>query len=50
MVEVFIGAVFGTMIGVVGGVYLVVKSIKNASKITETKIIDGHTVMFIYEN
>ena len=50
MIEAFIGAFFGAAIGVVGGAYLVVKSAKDAAKITETKIIDGVAVTFIYEN
>ena len=50
MIEAFIGAFFGAAIGVVGGAYLIVKSAKDASKITETKIIDGCVVTFVYEN
>lgn len=46
MIEAFIGAFFGATIGVVGGAYIVVKSVKKAAKIT------GATVgLFeIYEN
>ena len=50
MIEAFIGAALGAAIGVVGGAYLIVKSAKDAAKITETKVIDGHTIMFIYED
>ena len=50
MIEAFIGAFLGATIGVVGGTYLVVKSAKNAAKITETKIIDGCKVIFVYED
>lgn len=50
MIDAFIGAFFGAAIGVVFGAYLVVLSVKKAAKIIETKVIDGHTVMFVYDN
>jgi len=50
MIEAFIGALLGAIIGVIGGAYLIVKSAKDAVRITETKIIDGHKVIFVYEN
>jgi hypothetical protein len=50
MIEAFIGAFFGAAIGVICGVRMVIKSLKDATKITETKIIDGCKVTFIYEN
>ena len=49
MIEAFIGAFFGAAFGVVFGAYLVVKSAEEATKITETKVIDGCKVTFIYE-
>lgn len=50
MIEAFIGAFFGAAIGVIGGAYLVVRSAKTAAKVTETKVINGCAVMFIYDD
>ena len=49
MIE-FISAFFGTAFGVIFGTYLATKFAKKETKTTETKIIDGHIVTFIYED
>jgi hypothetical protein len=38
MIEAFIGAFFGAIIGVVGGAYMIIKSAKKAAKITGTTV------------